>query len=49
MFGFNKNGFAVVMLNNKYNFIDVNGNLLSKQWFDSFDESFDYFMNMVSL
>ena len=43
------NGIAKVELNKKRNFIDTNGNLLSKQWFDSFDESFDYFMKMVSL
>ena len=28
------NGLAKVELNNKWNFIDTNGNLLSKQWFD---------------
>ena len=28
------NGFATVVLNNKYNFIDGDGNLLSQQWFD---------------
>ena len=27
-------GFATVVLNNKYNFIDGDGNLLSQQWFD---------------
>ena len=31
---FDKNGLAKVELNNKWNFIDTNGNLLSKQWFD---------------
>ena len=31
---FDKNGLAKVELNNKWNFIDVNCNLLSKQWFD---------------
>ena len=31
---FDKNGLAKVELNNKWNFIDANGNLLSKQWFD---------------
>ena len=31
---FEKNGLAKVELNNKWNFIDTNGNLLSKQWFD---------------
>ena len=28
------NGFATVVLNTKYNFIDGDGNLLSQQWFD---------------
>ena len=37
IYNFNKNGFARVELNKKYNFIDVNGNLLSKQWFDDID------------
>ena len=34
--------FAQVMLNGKWNLIDTNGNLNSKQWFDrpySFDEN----------
>ena len=31
---FDENGLAKVELNNKWNFIDANGNLLSKQWFD---------------
>ena len=31
---FDKNCIAQVKINNKWNFIDVNGNLLSKQWFD---------------
>ena len=31
---FDKNGIAKVELNDKWNFIDVNCNLLSKQWFD---------------
>ena len=31
---FDKNGLAKVELNKKWNFIDTNGNLLSKQWFD---------------
>ena len=34
IYSFNKNGIAKVELNDKYNFIDVNGNFLSKQWFD---------------
>ena len=37
------NGIAKVSLNDKWNFIDTNGNLLSKQWFDyisSFKNSF---------
>ena len=40
---FDKNGIAKVMLNDKWNLIDTNGNLLSKQWFDyisSFKNSF---------
>ena len=28
------NGYAVVLLNNKYNLIDTNGKILSEQWFD---------------
>ena len=31
---FNEDGIAVVRLNGKWNLIDVNGNFLSKQWFD---------------
>ena len=31
---FNKNGIARVVLNNKCNLIDTNGNFISKQWFD---------------
>ena len=31
---FDKNGLAQVELNRKWNLIDKNGNLLSKQWFD---------------
>ena len=31
---FDKNGFARVSLNKKYNFIDIYGKVLSKQWFD---------------
>ncbi len=34
---FDKNGFARVELNDKCNLIDVNCNLLSKQWFDWID------------
>lgn len=30
-----KDGFATVVLNDKYNFINTKGQLLSKQWFDS--------------
>ena len=30
-----KDGFATVMLNDKYNFINTKGQLLSQQWFDS--------------
>ena len=32
---FDKNGLAIVGLNDKWNFIDTNGNFLSKQWFDN--------------
>ena len=31
---FDKNGLAIVGLNDKWNFIDANGKVLSKQWFD---------------
>ena len=31
-----KNSFARVSLNKKYNFIDIYGNLLSKEWFGSY-------------
>ena len=31
---FNKNGIVIVELNDKWNLIYTNGNLLSKQWFD---------------
>ena len=34
---FDKNGIAKVELNDKWNLIDVNCNLLSKQWFDWID------------
>ena len=37
IYNFNKNGFARVELNKKYNFIDVNGNFISEQWFDDID------------
>ena len=37
IYHFNKNGFARVELNKKYNFIDVNGNFISEQWFDDID------------
>ena len=30
-----KDGFAIVKLNNKYNFINTNGQLISNTWFDS--------------
>ena len=39
---FDKNGIAQVRLNNKYNLIDANGKVISKQWFDyvcKFDEN----------
>ena len=31
---FNEDGFAIVELNDKWNFIDVNGKLISEPWFD---------------
>ena len=34
IYSFNKNGIATVELNDKYNFIGVNGKLVSQQWFD---------------
>ena len=37
MYSSNKNGTAVVKLNNKLNLIDVNGNLVHQQWFDWID------------
>ena len=42
IYSFNKNGIAVVGLNDKRNLIDTNCNLLSEQWFDwidNFDEN----------
>ena len=42
IYDFDEYGIAQVMLNGKCNFIDVNGNLLSQQWFDtmfSFDKN----------
>lgn len=39
---FDRNGFCIVVLNNKWNLIDANGNFISKQWFDyvyKFDEN----------
>ena len=41
-----KNGFAQVKLNNKWNFIDVNGKLVSQQWFDSYENAYDYLMEL---
>ena len=38
-----KDGFMLIKLNNRYNFIDTNWNILSKQWFDiayDFDNGF---------
>ena len=43
---FNGDGFALVELNDKWNLIDTNGKLVSQQWFDSYDEAYDYLMNL---
>ena len=43
-----REGFAAVELNSKYNFIDEQGNLLSKQWFDECD-SFNNGLAIVEL
>ena len=42
IYSFNKNGIAIVELNNKWNLIDTNGKLVYQQWFDyvcKFDEN----------
>ena len=46
IYNFNKNGFAIVELKNKLNLIDTNGKLLSQQWFNSYDDAYDYLMNL---
>ena len=46
IYNFNKNGFAIVELKTKYNSIDTNGNFLSQQWFNSYEEAYDYLMNL---
>ena len=38
-----KDGFAIVKLNNKYNFINTNGQLISNTWFDSCTEFYNGF------
>ena len=43
---FDKNGIAQVMLNKKYNLIGTNGKLLSQQWFNSYENAYDYLMNL---
>ena len=43
---FDKNGFAIVRLNYKWNFIDINGKLVYQQWFDSYDEAYDYLLKL---
>ena len=43
---FNGDGFALVELNDKWNLIDTNGKLVSQQWFNSYDEAYDYLMNL---
>ena len=35
IYSFNKNGIAIVELNNKWNLIDTNGKLVSQRWFDN--------------
>ena len=45
---FDENGISIVRLNDKFNFIDTNGNLLSKQWFDYIYE-FENGIAMVEL
>ena len=44
-----ENGFAIVVLNKKYNLIDTNCNLLSKQWFDYIDNFNEYGFAKVML
>ena len=39
--------FAQVMLNGKWNLIDTNGNLNSKQWFDNFVDAAELSKNYV--
>ena len=46
---FDKNGLAKVELNNKWNFIDVNCNLLSKQWFYIVYDFNEYDISKVKL
>ena len=36
-------GLAWVQLNNKYNFINTNGKLISNQWFDDIYNFFQWF------
>ena len=43
---FNEDGFALVELNDKWNLIDTNGKLVSQQWFDSYENAYDYLMNL---
>ena len=43
---FNGDGFALVELKNKLNLIDTNGKLVSQQWFDSYENAYDYLMNL---
>ena len=42
-----KNGFAQVKLNNKWNLIGTDGNLLFKQWFDNFVDAAELSKNYV--
>ena len=38
IYDFDEYGISIVKLNKKWNLIDVNGNLLSQQWFDEIDD-----------
>ena len=44
-----ENGFAIVKLNRKWNFIRTDGNLLSKQWFDNVSDFNEYGISIVVL
>jgi hypothetical protein len=40
---FFKDGFACIRLNDKHNFINTKGDIISEQWFDFVDDFFDGF------